>query len=362
MGLVPYSQRQGEDILSGDGQLFDNHRLFKKLERKASPELIRVIKMKNEHCHTAQNNTNFKPRIRAKEMGMIFMEKIAGQPNFLPRSICKYFELAFHTPLTYSQGWRTRERARELISGPVSMTYHLVPWMCQRLIELIPNTNAVWTSSEDGKFKQLFVAYGCSITGFLAGCRPMLFIDACFLTGPYRSSCLSAVAYDANDQLYPLAYAIVSSENYEDWLWFLHNLKEIVAEKQVVLVTDHNPGLLRAVRELFGEECNAWYVRHVKEIFSKFATGKGMKGNPKKTTLHFFTKIAYACDERLYGVYLTKLCGHHLSCRSGLKCDERLLSLSLPPSLSSLSFSSPLGLFSRASIRMSSIFLICSTC
>ncbi|KAI8536055.1 hypothetical protein RHMOL_Rhmol10G0226300 [Rhododendron molle] len=30
MGLVPYSQRRGEDILSGDGQLFDNHRLFKK--------------------------------------------------------------------------------------------------------------------------------------------------------------------------------------------------------------------------------------------------------------------------------------------------------------------------------------------
>ncbi|KAF7132231.1 hypothetical protein RHSIM_Rhsim09G0072900 [Rhododendron simsii] len=346
MGLVPYSQQRGEDILSGDGQLFDNHRLFKKAvilfaalnkftfkyldnsrhyyrlvcvvdgcpwkltaRAQGKSQLIRVIKMNNEHCHTAQDNSNFKPRIRAKEMGMIFMDKIAGQPNFLPRSICKDFELAFHTPLTYSQGWRTRERARELISGPVSMTYHLVPWMCQRLIESIPNTKAVWSSSEDGKFKQLFVAYGCSITGFLAGCRPILFIDACFLTGPYRGSCLSAVAYDANDQLYPLAYAIVSSENYEDWLWFMHNLKEIVAEKNVVVVTDRNPGLLRAVKELFGEECNAWCVRHVKENFSKFATGKGMKGNPKKTALHLFTKIAYACDESLYGVYLTKLFG-----------------------------------------------------
>ncbi|KAF7124043.1 hypothetical protein RHSIM_Rhsim12G0084000 [Rhododendron simsii] len=79
--------------------------------------------------------------------------------------------------------------------------------------------------------------------------------------------------------------------------------------KKVVVVTDRNPGLLRAVKELFGEECNAWCVRHVKENFSKFATGKGMKRNPKKTALHLFTKIAYACDERLYGVYLTKLFG-----------------------------------------------------
>ncbi|KAF7123126.1 hypothetical protein RHSIM_Rhsim12G0034000 [Rhododendron simsii] len=272
-------------------------------------QLIRVIKMKNEHCHTAQDNTNFKPRIWAKQMGMIFMDKIAGQPNILPRIICKDFELAFHTPLTYSQGWRTRERARELISGLVSMTYHLVPWMCQRLIESIPNTKAVWSSSEDGKFKQFFVAYGCSITGFLAGCRPILFIDACFWTSPYHGSCLSAVAYDANDQLHPIAYAIVSSKNYEDWLWFMHNLKEIVAEKEIVVVTDHNPGLLRTVKELFGNECNAWYVRHVKENFSKFATGKGMKVKPKKMALYLFTKIAYACDERLYGVYLTKLFG-----------------------------------------------------
>ncbi|KAF7153270.1 hypothetical protein RHSIM_Rhsim01G0167700 [Rhododendron simsii] len=253
MGLVSYSQRRGEDILSGDGQLFYNHRLFKKAiilfaalnkftfkyldnsrhyyrlacvvdgclwkltaRAEGKSELIRVIKMKNEHCHTAQDNTNFKSRIRTKEMGMIFMEKIAGQRNFLPRSICKDFELAFHTPLTYSQVWRIRERARELISGPISMTYHLVPWMCQWLIESIPNMKAIWTSSEDSKFKQLFVAYGCSITGFLVRCCPMLFIDACFLTGPYRNSCSSAVAYDANDQLYALAYAIVSSKNYED--------------------------------------------------------------------------------------------------------------------------------------------------
>ncbi|KAI8538547.1 hypothetical protein RHMOL_Rhmol09G0112200 [Rhododendron molle] len=105
MGLVPYSQRRDEDILSGDGQLFDNHRLFKKAvilfatlnkftfkyldnsyhyyrlacvvdgclwkltaRAQGKSELIKVMKMNNEHCHTAQDNTNFKPRIRAKEM------------------------------------------------------------------------------------------------------------------------------------------------------------------------------------------------------------------------------------------------------------------------------------------------------
>ncbi|KAF7119961.1 hypothetical protein RHSIM_Rhsim13G0165500 [Rhododendron simsii] len=346
MGLVPYSQQRGEDILTGDGQLFDNPSLFKKAvmlfsalnkftfkyldnsrsyyrlvcvidgcpwkltaRAQGKSELIRVIKLNNQHLHTAHDTASFKPRIRAKEMGMIFKDKLLVQPNLLPRSICNDYELAFHSPLTYSQGWRTKERARKLISGPISMTYHLVPWMCERLIQSIPNTRAVWTSNADGKFCQLFVAYGCSITGFLLGCRPMLFIDACFLTGPYRGSCLSAVAYDANDQLFPVAYAVVSSENYEDWLWFMQNLKETVGDKPIVLVTDRNMSLLRAVKEVFGEEFNAWCVRHVKENFSKFATGKGLRGNPKISALDLFTKIAYARDERLYGVYMTKLFG-----------------------------------------------------
>ncbi|KAF7132753.1 hypothetical protein RHSIM_Rhsim09G0064100 [Rhododendron simsii] len=145
------------------------------------------------------------------------------------------------------------------------------------------------------------------ITSFLSGCRPMLFIDACFLIDLYGGSCLSTVTHNANDQLFPLAYVIVSSENYEDWLWFMQNLKEIITGKQIVLVTDRNVSLLRTVMELFGEECNAWCVRHVKKNFSKFANSRGMRGNPKKTTLDLFTKIAYARDHLLYGVYLTKL-------------------------------------------------------
>ena len=118
-------------------------------------------------------------------------------------------------------------RAREAINGPPSITYHLIPWMCQRLIESIPNTKAIWTSTNDGKFQQIFVAYGCSIAGFLNGCRPILFLDACFLSGPYPGNVFCASAYDADDGLYSVAYAVVPLENGEDWLWFLQNLKAL---------------------------------------------------------------------------------------------------------------------------------------
>ncbi|XP_058185842.1 uncharacterized protein LOC131303070 [Rhododendron vialii] len=120
--------------------------------------------------------------------------------------------------------------------------------MCRRLVEAIPNIRAIWTSTDEGKFKQLFVSYGCSIAAFRSGnLRPILKLDACFLTRYYRGHVLSASAHDADDGLYPLAYAIVSSENDEDWLWFLVNLKEVLGGCQVVLVTDRNISLLNCI-------------------------------------------------------------------------------------------------------------------
>ena len=36
------------------------------------------------------------------------------------------------------------------------------------------------------------------------------------LVGPYKGSLLSAIAYDADDGMFPITLGVVSSENYED--------------------------------------------------------------------------------------------------------------------------------------------------
>ncbi|KAF7113333.1 hypothetical protein RHSIM_RhsimUnG0136400 [Rhododendron simsii] len=306
MGLVSYLPENANEILIGKGQLFDSPDLFKqsvllfvasnkfsfnyldnsrayyrlvckvagcpwKLTAKCegSTDLVRVIMFRNEHVHSAEDASNYKD-----------------------------FEHAFQCRLNYSQGWRAKEKAKEAITGPPSMTFHLVPWMCRRLVEAIPNTRAIWTSTNEGKFKQLFVSYGCSIAAFKkCYLRPVLKLDACFLTGYYRGQILSASEHDADDGLYPLAYAIVSSGNDKDWLWFLSNLKEVLGGRQVVLVTDRNISLLNGIIKVFGRDCNAWCLRHLKENFSKFASSNGLKAERRKTALKVVNDIAYARTE-----------------------------------------------------------------
>ena len=49
--------------------------------------------------------------------------------------------------------------------------------------------------------------------GFLAGCRPLIGIDCCYLKGTTEGQLLVAVGKDGNDNIFPIAYAIVEIEN-----------------------------------------------------------------------------------------------------------------------------------------------------
>ncbi|KAH7842268.1 hypothetical protein Vadar_003374 [Vaccinium darrowii] len=344
MGMIPYLPEDANEILSGKGQLFDSPDLFKqalmifaasnkfsfkyldnskayyrvvcqvegcpwKLTARCDGggDVVRVIGMKNEHIHNASDGSSYKATISSKQVGLFFKNKIVQKPSFLPRDICNEFENAFQYRMSYKQGWRAKEHAKECISGPPSSCFHLLPWMCRRLEDAIPGTRAVWTSNE-GKFKQLFVSYGCSIAGFKY-CRPVLKLDACFLTGYYRGHCLSASAHDADDGLYPLAYAIVSSENDDDWLWFLQNLKEVIGERRVVLITDRNTSLLNGIIKVFGGDCNAWCLRHLKENFSRFSSSKGFKNERRKAALKIVDQIAYARTENRFNFHMGRLRG-----------------------------------------------------
>ena len=114
------------------------------------------------------------------------------------------------------------------------------------------------------------------------GCRPIISIDSSFMSGPYGGALFSASAYDGNDFMFPVAYGVVGSQNYEDWSWFLQNLKKVVGNREVVIISDRHPALLRSVPEIFGVEIHAYCHRHLKEIFSAFFTRNKTRGNKSK--------------------------------------------------------------------------------
>ncbi|XP_078165212.1 uncharacterized protein LOC144559917 [Carex rostrata] len=111
--------------------------------------------------------------------------------------------------------------------------------------------------------------------------RPVISIDACFMSGRYEGRLLIACAYDAENQLLPLAFAIVRKEDGENWGFFMQFLRRrVIGEgKFFCVISDQHKG----IKYVFDREDYGWSTRtgqcvhrlcmqHVAENLSK-ATG-----------------------------------------------------------------------------------------
>ncbi|WKA06497.1 hypothetical protein VitviT2T_024393 [Vitis vinifera] len=257
-------------------------------------QILRVYTYQVNHNHIAQDECSSKVRVSSKRGAVVVEDVFRTTPEYLPRQLCKDFERDHGVQLTYNQAWHLKEKAKERVYGSPRASYAYLPWLCHRLREINPGTIAEYTSHE-GHFKQLFLAHAFSIQGFTMGCRPVLAIDSCHLSGPYKGALLSAIAYDADDGMFPLALGVVGSENYEDWYWFLVKLKGILDGQEVIIISDRHQGILRSVSELFGVENHAYCYRHVKENFSSFFNRQNIRGKKgKEDALLLLDNIAYA--------------------------------------------------------------------
>ena len=179
-------------------------------------------------------------------------------------------------------------------------SYKLLPWLCTNLIETNLGTIAKYKCSDDGHFMQLFIALSMSIHGFKMGCWPIISIDSSHMSGPYKGTLFSIFSYEADDGMFPLAYGLFSSKNYEDWLRFLEKLKMVIGEREVIIISNKHQGIIYSASKVFGSENHAHYYRHMKENFSSFLTKLNTKGRKgKENGLEMLDSIAYArldCD------------------------------------------------------------------
>ncbi|XP_054777285.1 uncharacterized protein LOC129285571 [Prosopis cineraria] len=187
----------------------------------------------------------------------------------------------------------------EELHGAPEDSYKLISWICQRLTEKDLRTIAKWTACRDNSFKRLFIAYGCCIDGFLNGCRPILYIDRCHLSGPYKRSLLSASTHNVGNDLFSVAYAIVSGEKLQEWTWFMHNLKDIMGSLEVTIVFDRHNAIISAVEVVFRGNRHAFCYRHMKENFNAEFVKIGRRRRrattiSKEDALKLLDAIAYA--------------------------------------------------------------------
>lgn len=75
-------------------------------------------------------------------------------------------------------------------------------------------------------FRAMYIGFSGLRRGFMEGCRKVIGLDGAFLKTYLGGILLSAVGTNGNNQMYPIAWIVVDSENEVCWSWFIKILVE----------------------------------------------------------------------------------------------------------------------------------------
>ncbi|XP_041995750.1 uncharacterized protein LOC121745872 [Salvia splendens] len=122
------------------------------------------------------------------------------------------------------------------------------------------------------RFKAIYIAYEACKTSFKRHCRRLIGLDGCHLKGQTKGILLTAIGLDPNDQIFPIAFAVVRIENADTWNWFLGLLvqdMEIMDSSKWTFISDRQKGLINALRNCCPHAEHRMCVWHMHNNFKK---------------------------------------------------------------------------------------------
>ncbi|XP_062183311.1 uncharacterized protein LOC133887388 [Phragmites australis] len=146
-----------------------------------------------------------------------------------------------------------------MLFGSFEESYNYAPRLLQKIAMTYPRTQWAMEDEpiklEDGSYSNIdrylirfFWSFAQCIEVF-RHCKLVVCVDATFHSGKYHGNLMTMMVVEADNQIIPLAFAMVESEKNDRWLWFLTLVRTRVTSNRgrVYIISDHNKGLLYAL-------------------------------------------------------------------------------------------------------------------
>ncbi|KAL4577821.1 hypothetical protein LXL04_013935 [Taraxacum kok-saghyz] len=203
------------------------------------------------------------------------VHQVEVNPEIPIRALQEELQRNYQLSISEMKVFRAKEEARKKIQGDYGGQYALLRDYAMELQQRNPGTTIkidVETNcnptSETRTFRRIYICLGALKKGFAAGKRDFLGLDGTFMKGPFPGQILVAVGLDGNNCIYPVAYAVVESENFKSWTWFLTCLGDdldLHTMSNFTFITDRQKGVLPAIAKLFPVAEHRYCVKHIHE-------------------------------------------------------------------------------------------------
>ncbi|KAL7598870.1 hypothetical protein Lser_V15G23623 [Lactuca serriola] len=268
-----------ESLDEGSDQERERRALIKKLgkEKRSNPESDWFISTLNQ-THTCLLTR----KLRACTASLIckkIIDQVEADPKIPLRAIQYHFQKTYQVGISMDKVFRAKDMERKHVTAEYTKLFELLRDYALELQATNPNTTVKIDVCPNGnpasptrQFRRIYVCLGPLKKGFKACLRDLVGLDGAFMKGPFPGQVLTTVGLDSNNGIYPLAYAIVESENTASWKWFLENLGddlELGSNSNYTFISDRQKGLQIAVDQLFPNVEHRYCIRHIHDNVRK---------------------------------------------------------------------------------------------
>nr|KAJ0185193.1 hypothetical protein LSAT_V11C900500550 [Lactuca sativa] len=215
----------------------------------------------------------------AKFISKQIMDQIESNPTIPVRALQEQLQKDYQVGYSIHKVFRAKSTAKKLVQGDYKKQYDVLRDYILELQSTNPETTVKLEfdsepnlSATSRRFKRMYVCLGGMKKGFRACLRDFLDFDGAFMKGPFPGQILTAVGVDSNNGIYPLAYAIVETENTDSWNWFLECIADdldLYANSNFTFISDRQKGLQTAISQLFPCAEHRFCLRHIHDNMRK---------------------------------------------------------------------------------------------
>ena len=184
------------------------------------------MSFKDTHtCYRTSTNRQAKTSWLARK----FMSTLRVTPTTSVNALIQEARVRWGVKLGRFKVYRAKVRSLEMIQGADIEQYRHLRNYAKELLRSNPGSTVKIKSTLGAHgpvFQRIYICFKACKTAFARTCRPLIGLDGCFLKGTYGGQLLSAVGKDGNNQMFPIAFAVVEAETRESWEWFLQLLTE----------------------------------------------------------------------------------------------------------------------------------------
>ncbi|XP_058773528.1 uncharacterized protein LOC131647680 isoform X2 [Vicia villosa] len=239
-----------------------------------------IVSYVSDHtCYRTADNRNAK----TQWLAIRFTQILRHSPYMKPAGLVAEALQRWGTKISTDQAYRAKRKALDLIQGAGFDQFRHLRSYAEELLKSNPKSTVIIKCAENNgnpTFERIYICLDACKSGFATYCRPIIGLDACFLKGDYGGQLMSAIGRDGNNQIYPIAYAVVEAETKDSWEWFLHLLLEDLRafnDRCYGFISDQQKGLVPAIQGLSGNVEQRMCVKHLYGNWKKKHPGLVLK-------------------------------------------------------------------------------------